>query len=109
MGTRNVGGIPSTAYSVLSRVLAAGTLDLDAIQILVNPSLQNIMLLDQTGHTFRLRCLHALPLSIYEFGSSKERLALKCILERYLPFHICLCKESTHDIAAVVRISRFSA
>ena len=49
LGTRDVGATPSTAYSVLSRVLAAGTLDLGAIQILVNPSLHNVMLLDQTG------------------------------------------------------------
>ena len=105
MGTQNIGGIPSTAYNVLSRVLAAGTLDLGAIQILMNPSLQNIMLLDQTGHTFHLRCLHALPLSVYEFDSSKERLALKCILEMYLPFHNCLCKESTHGAVCEIQIS----
>ena len=74
-GTRNVGATPSTAYNVLSRVLAAGTLDLGAIQILVNPSLHNIMLLDQTGdHTFHLRCLHALPPSIFGVERGAEAL-----------------------------------
>ena len=96
-------------YNVLSTVLAAGTLDLGAIQMLVERNLQNIMLLHQTGHMFHLRCSHAVPPSIYQFNSSKERLALKCILERYLPFNIFLCKESTHFIPVVVRMPPFWA
>ena len=83
-------------YNVLSTVLAAGTLDLGAMQMLAERNLENVMLLHQTGHMFHLRCSHAAPPSIYQFNSSKERLALKCILERYLPFIIFLCKESTH-------------